>query len=138
MKITRDQIADIIPQKAPFVMIDNLVDATTETFGSNFTVRSENIFLRNNQLTEPALIENIAQTCAAGFASLQKDQQGEPRIGFIGGITKLQVHELPVINEQINTRVTVLYQLDQVFLVKGESFCSDKMLLECEMKIVVA
>jgi predicted hotdog family 3-hydroxylacyl-ACP dehydratase len=138
MKITREQIAEIIPQKAPFVMIDNLVEATGEMFESNFTVRNENIFLRDNQLTEPALIENIAQTCAAGFASLQKDQQGEPKIGFIGGITKLQVHSLPVIHEQVDTRVTVLYQLDQVFLVKGESFCSGKMLLECEMKIVVA
>src|SRR5688572_8593831 len=99
MKITREQIAGFIPQKPPFVMIDNLVDTTGEAFESNFTVRNENIFLRNNQLTEPALIENVAQTCAAGFAFLQKQQQGEPKIGFIGGITKLQVHTLPFLNE---------------------------------------
>lgn len=138
MKITREQIAGFIPQKPPFVMIDNLVDATNEAFESNFTVRNENIFLRDNRLTEPALIENIAQTCAAGFACLQQDEGTEPKLGFIGGITKLEVHALPHLHEQINTTITVLYQLDQVFLVKGESFCSDKRLLECEMKIVVA
>ncbi|MEZ5069007.1 MAG: hypothetical protein R2847_11185 [Bacteroidia bacterium] len=49
-------------------MIDTLKQADETGFQSEFTARADNIFMKDNRLTEPALIENIAQTyCAAGF-----------------------------------------------------------------------
>lgn len=137
MLIAKNNITSVIPQRAPFVMIDELISATPEGFETRFLVHADNIFIKDNTLTEGALIENIAQTCAAGFGYLQRNENSEPRIGFIGGISKLIVHSLPHINQQVETKVSVLYQLDNVNLVKGESFVNGQLLLECEMKIVV-
>ena len=46
--------------------------------------------MKDNRLTEPALIENIAQTCAAGFGYLGSQTEGQPRIGYIGAISDLR------------------------------------------------
>jgi len=136
MKVSKENITTVIPQRNPFVMIDNLLEATPKLFETDFKVQVENIFLMNNILQEPALIENIAQTCAAGFGYLQ-DPKEKPRIGFIGGISKLQVHSLPAVNSVISTKAEVTHQLENVFLIKGENFFEGKLLLECELKIVV-
>ncbi len=137
MKISKEIITSFIPQKQPFVMIDNLLEAAMTGFESDFLVRKDNIFVENNELMEPGLIENIAQTCAAGFGFLQHEREEEPKIGFIGAITKLLVHSLPQINSLIHTNIAVIHQFENVFLVKGENFCGSNILLECEMKIVI-
>lgn len=137
MKISKENIKSFIPQREPFIMIDNLLDASETKFESNFEVTNENIFLKNKILQEPALIENIAQTCAAGFGFVQSQFEGKPRLGFIGAVSKLEVHSLPKVNSIINTYVAVTHQLENIFLVKGSTICNEKKLLECEMKIVI-
>ena len=137
MLLNKENITEIIPQKAPFVMIDNLISADENGFKSSFQVRNDNIFFKDEKLQEPALIENIAQTVAAGFGYVDRQAGGEPKIGFIGAISKLKVHTLPTLNSEITTIVKHLYQFENVYLVKGENFCENQLLVECEMKIVV-
>jgi 3-hydroxyacyl-[acyl-carrier-protein] dehydratase len=137
MKVNKENISSVIPQRHPFIMIDNLVDATPTSFETDFTVRSENIFVKNNVLQEPALIENIAQTCAAGFGFIQKNSGEKTGTGFIGAISKLEVHALPAVDSLIHTKARVMHQLENVFLVKGENFIGEEMLVECELKIVI-
>jgi predicted hotdog family 3-hydroxylacyl-ACP dehydratase len=62
MKISKTEIENYIPQRKPFIMIDNLVNAVPEKFETDFLVLPENIFVENGVLREFALIENIAQT----------------------------------------------------------------------------
>ncbi len=138
MILTEENIQSIIPQRKPFVMVSNLLQASPEGFESDFFIYPDNIFIKNNILQEPALIENIAQTCAAGFGYLNSQQGGEPKLGFIGSITKLKVHALPEMQKRINTKIVVTHQLANIFLVKGENFDNGKKLVECDMKIVVA
>ncbi|HNR48633.1 MAG TPA: hypothetical protein PKN14_05235 [Bacteroidia bacterium] len=138
MILERNEIEKIIPQRAPFVMIDTLKQADETGFQSEFTARADNIFMKDNRLTEPALIENIAQTCAAGFGYLGSQTEGQPRIGYIGAISRLTVHNLPVLGSTITTHVTVLHQMGSIFLVKGENESEGKKLISCEMKIALA
>ena len=137
MLLTRENITAIIPQKFPFVMVDNVLFADEKKIESSFTVRPDNIFIENNQLKEPALIENIAQTVAAGFGYIGHKAGGKHKIGFIGAISKLKVHNLPDVNAEINTIVSHLHQFENVHLIKGENFSKGQLLVECEMKIVV-
>ena len=137
MLLTKENITSIIPQKEPFVMVHNLVSANEKEFTSTFKIEDDNLFLSDTKLQEPSLIENIAQTVAAGFGFMDRESGGEPKIGFIGGISKLKVHQLPSLNEEINTTITHLYQFENIYLVKGENFCNGELLVECEMKIVV-
>lgn len=137
MLIDKTNIESVIPQRPPFVMIDSLESADWTELKGLFQVRPDNIFLRNEVLTEPALVENIAQTCAAGFGFMARNEGGAGKIGFIGGISKLEIHGLPVIGDVIQSRVLVTYKLDNIYVVKGESICRDQKLIECEMKIVL-
>ncbi|MCF0056437.1 hypothetical protein [Dyadobacter sp. CY356] len=137
MIITKENITNFIPHRAPFLMIDNLILANAERFESDFFIEENNILVRSGQFEESGLIENIAQTCAAGFGFIDQGNGTEPKIGFIGAVTKLEVFELPFVHSRIETVVTPTHQLGNIFLVKGENYCNGRKLLECEIKIVV-
>ena len=137
MIVTKEKIADIIPHRPPFVMIDNLVEVNESRFESDFFIQEDNVLVRSGFFEESGLIENIAQTCAAGFGYLDHEKGGEAKIGFIGAVSKLELFELPLAHSTINTIVTPTHQLGNIFLVKGENYCNGRKLLECEIKIVV-
>ena len=138
MKISKEQIENFIPQRAPFIMVDNLLEASSNKFETDFTVQSDNIFLEDKVLREFALIENIAQSCAAGIGFTNTSSEALPVDidGFIGGISKLEVFELPKVGDKIYTVITKLTQLGNMYLLRGENYVNDKKLLECEVKLV--
>lgn len=138
MIVAKDAITDYIPHRAPFVMVDNLVSATRERFESDFTVTNDNVLVQDGFFQETGLIEHIAQTCAASFGYLDREEDGEPKIGFIGAVSKVLVTELPPVDSMIRTVVTPLHQLGNIYLVRGESFLDGRILLGCELKIVVS
>lgn len=139
MLISKENITSFIPQRAPFVMIDELETADEKEFKSNFEVTDANIFLENNILSESALVENIAQTCAAGFGyvnSLKDDS--EPQLGFIGAVSRLNVIDYTFKDAKLNTEVEILNTFDSIHLIQGAVYHNDKKLIECQMKIVLA
>lgn len=136
MRISKAAIELYIPQRTPFIMIDNLVEAAPDKFESDFRVLPDNIFVENGVLREFALIENIAQTSSAGLAII-KMYPGKKNIdGFIGGISKLKLYDLPRVNDTIQTIVLLLAQLENMFLLKGQNFVNGRKMLECELKLV--
>ncbi len=138
MIAAKDAITDYIPHRAPFVMVDNLVSATRERFESDFEIMDANLLVQDGFFQETGLIEHIAQTCAASFDYLDREAGGKPKIGFIGAVSKVLVTELPPVGATIRTVVTPLHQLGNIYLVKGESFLDGRILLGCELKIVVS
>jgi 3-hydroxymyristoyl/3-hydroxydecanoyl-(acyl carrier protein) dehydratase len=139
MLINKENITSIIPQRAPFVMIDSLLEANETGFNTNFEITSENLFLENGILSESSLIENIAQTCAAGFGYLNSlIEGGEPKLGFIGAVTQVQVENTAKLNDLIETSVQILSTFDTIHLVEGVAKSNGQVLLTCQMKIVLA
>ncbi len=136
MRVAKEQIQRFIPQRPPFVMIDNLIEATPGRFETDFKILPDNIFLEEGILREYALIENIAQSGAAGLAMINRLDRQQPINGFIGGISKLNVYDLPKINDTIQTIITPIAQLGEMFLLKAENFVGDKKIMECEVKLV--
>jgi 3-hydroxyacyl-[acyl-carrier-protein] dehydratase len=137
MIVAKDAITDYIPHRAPFIMVDNLISATNERFESDFRIGEGNVLVEDGYFQETGLIEHIAQTCAASFGYLDREVGGPPKIGFIGAVSKVVVTELPPVGATVRTVVTPLHQLGNIYLVKGESFLDGRILLGCEMKIVV-
>ena len=138
MKVRKEEIELFIPQRFPFVMIDNLIEATEDTFTSDFKILPGNIFLEGDTLREFALIENIAQSSAAGLGYVNAASQKGSIEGFIGAISKLKVFELPKVNQSITTIVTKLLQLDHMYMMKGECYVDGKLFLECQLKLAGA
>jgi predicted hotdog family 3-hydroxylacyl-ACP dehydratase len=136
MKISKTEIENYIPQRKPFIMIDNLVNAAPEKFESDFLVLRENIFVEKGVLREFALIENIAQTSSAGLAITKKHTGKKDADGFIGAISKLSLYELPKVHDTIYTIVTLVAWFENMYLLKGENYLNGNKLLECEIKLV--
>ena len=139
MLATKESITNFIPQRAPFVMIDALESANDEGFKTLFQIAEGNLFLENGVLSESSLIENIAQTCAAGFGYINSQNgTGEGQMGFIGAISKLFVQNQAKLGDIIETSVTILSSFENIHLIEGIASCDGKELVKCQMKIVIA
>jgi predicted hotdog family 3-hydroxylacyl-ACP dehydratase len=139
MIIDKNEILNYIPQRPPFVMIDVLEKADENEFHSTFELKESNLFNFNGIISESCLVENIAQTCAAGFGYVARQKNGEEtRLGFIGAVTKLNVYKLPKINSQIVTKISVLNQFENIHLVEGISYLNGEKLIDCQLKIVLS
>ncbi|MCG7857279.1 hypothetical protein [Flavihumibacter sp.] len=135
MVINKEQIENYIPQRAPFIMIDNLVEASADRFKTDFLVLPGNIFLEDGMLREYALIENIAQSSSAGLAITVMSTKGKNADGFIGAISKMKLYSLPRVHDTIITIIHLLVQFENMFLLKGENYSNGNLLLECEIKL---
>ena len=60
----KDFIGKLIPQKAPFVMVDKLLHFEENKVVAGFSISEENIFTQNKKFTAPGLIEHMAQSVA--------------------------------------------------------------------------
>ena len=139
MLIDKQNIEQFIPQREPFVMIDTLISADPKEFKSSFEILENNIFLEDDILSASALVENIAQTCAAGFGYINSlSGNREDQLGFIGAISKLNVLHLPLNGDTLNTEIEILNTFDNINLIQGSVYTNEKKLLECQMKIVLA
>jgi 3-hydroxyacyl-[acyl-carrier-protein] dehydratase len=124
-----------IPQKPPMVMVDRLVEIFDKTTVTAFTIREGNVFVENGEFREPGLIENMAQTAAAGTGAQPGAANGEAPGGYIGGIRNLRINGFPKTGEEITTKVTVLHEVFDATIVQGEVFLDGRVIASCEMKI---
>ncbi|WP_025761949.1 hypothetical protein [Dyadobacter tibetensis] len=136
--IEKQSITDIIPQRAPFVMVDSILSVAPDRFVSTLFVDPENTLVSQGLFTESGMLENVAQTSAAGFGTLTGEEGEAPRRGYIGSITRVEVYSLPEVGSQIRTVVTPTHRLDNIVMVSGRCYLDEILLLECEMKIVLA
>jgi len=124
-----------IPQAAPFEMIDILVSANDVEAITQFTVRENHLFVDKGYFTEPGLIENMAQTAAAG-TGYHAAQSGLPSpVGFIGAIKNFEVKALPKLGQTIQTTTKVLHQVMHATVVQASVFLNDEMIAAAEFKI---
>jgi len=135
--IERNQIEKLVPQREPILMVHELAEQAESYTVSRFHVEEHNMFVENGKLQAPGLTENIAQTAAAraGYASFESNEP--PKIGFIGAISKLVIHNLPEVGSVIETRVEEISAFMNVSVIKGSSSCNGLPLAECEMKIFI-
>ena len=42
-----------------------------------------------------------------------------------------------LVNEEITTNLEVVSKLDNISLIKAQTFCNNKMIVECQMKIFI-
>ncbi len=135
--VNRQNILSFIPQRAPFVMIDEILHSDESTTQSAFVIKAGNIFAQDGELKEPGIVENIAQTAAAraGYMALQINKPVQ--LGYIGAIKNLIINGYPKINETITTEVVIQNQIFDVSLISGKIICNGIVLAQCEMKIFI-
>ncbi len=136
MELDKIEITELIPQRAPFLMVDKLVSFDTDVTKTTFTVQENNIFVENGLFAEAGIIENIAQTCAAYMGYFNKYiNNKEVQLGFIGAIKNLNIHSLPETGEKVETTIEILSEYFNLTLARAKSICNHEVIAECEMKI---
>lgn len=134
---TGQEIFELIPQRAPIVMVDTLYEADDNSGKTGLTISADNIFCRENHMQEPGLIEHIAQSAAA-FAGYKTFKNGlPPKLGFIGEIKKCKINTLPNVGENLVTNIKVLGEAAGITLVSAETFVADTLIVSCQMKIFI-
>jgi predicted hotdog family 3-hydroxylacyl-ACP dehydratase len=134
-----ENMLNLIPQRPPFVMVGNLLHSDEKLTRTSFLVREDNIFVENGELKEPGLIENIAQTAAAGAGYKAKLNNNPVAVGYIGAVKNLEIFAMPKINDELITEVTICpdFYRDDVTIISGKSWCNEKLMAQCEMKIFI-
>jgi len=129
------EVLAYIPQRPPFVMIDAVLHADEQLVRTSFTVHEGHLFVADGVFTEPGLVENMAQTAAAG-TGYRARQEGKPApVGFIGALKNLRIHMLPPVGAVIVTEIVFLQQVLQAHLVQGKIRMGEKEVASCEFKI---
>ncbi len=132
---TKEALFGLIPQRPPMLMIDALVKADEKEFETTFTVCENNILVENNRFTEAGLIENIAQTSAAGSGQQYINRNEPIPLGFIGAVQKLKIFHLPKVGDKLNTTVTLAHKVMNISVVKGIVYNQGKIAAQCDMKL---
>lgn len=127
----------LIPQKAPFIMVDELLHADETMARCSFIIREDNPLVDQGYFTEGALLENIAQTAAAQAGYMASAQNKPVAAGFIGSVKDFEVFALPKTGDELVTEIAVEGQVFDVTVILGKVWHSDKLLASCEMKIFI-
>jgi 3-hydroxyacyl-[acyl-carrier-protein] dehydratase len=130
-----DPITTYIPQRPPFVMVDKLISVTdTETL-SELVVNDQNLLSEKGLFYESGIIENIAQTVAAG-AGYRSMKNGEtPTIGMIGSIKRLSIAKRPQTGNKLETSVKIITELGNAVVVEGAVKVNEEIIANCQLNI---
>ena len=130
-------ILSLIPQRPPFVMVEKLLYADDKTCSTSFIVPENNVLVCDGYFTEAGLMENIAQTVAAGAGYKAALEQTPVTVGYIAAIKNFEVHELPQTGDELITEINFKEQVFNMRVLDGTVKCADKLIATCEMKIFV-
>ena len=130
-------ILKYIPQRPPFVMVDKLIDVNEKITLTSLEIKDDNLFSEDGLFYESGIIENIAQTIAAGAGYRLRETGGEPKIGVIGSIRKLVINKRPMVGQSIETKVELISDFGNATVVKGSVICNEKEIATCQMNVFI-
>jgi predicted hotdog family 3-hydroxylacyl-ACP dehydratase len=129
-------IKTLIPQGPPFVMVDRLLGADASAMWTSFRVTADNPLTANGRFGVAGLVENMAQTAAAGAGYAARAAGGEVRSGAIVSISNLEITRLPELGEELSTEVTVTARVGDIVVISGRITCGQSVIATGEMKIL--
>ena len=130
-----EDILSLIPQKPPFVMVDALLYSDNDLTKTSFKVSADNVLVINGAFSEAGLMENMAQTAAAGEGSLARIEDRPITVGYIGAVKNLEVFDLPKIDDELVTETKIETRLLDIAIVTGKVWRNDELIAQCEMKV---
>lgn len=137
MLATRENIVQFIPQRAPMVMVHDLLEASESHAVTRLTIEDTNIFVKNDVFTEPGLVENIAQTAAAQVGYQCALKKIPVPIGYIAAVKNLEITRLPGKDSPITTTIRITNQVLDVTVAEGKVEQEGSICCVCEMRIFV-
>lgn len=130
-----DNIIDLIPQRAPIVMVDEFIGIDGNVSKTRFTIYEENIFVDDNKISECGIIEHIAQSAAARVGCIFKSNNQPIPIGYIGSVNNFELKRHPRVGESISTTIEVIQEVFNITLIQAHCYVDEEEVASCKMKI---
>lgn len=132
-------ITEILPQRPPFILVDNLLHYDSVRTVCRFEIRSDHLMVEEGRLSACGLIENIAQACAARIGYVHKYILHRPvALGYIASVRDMNIARLPKIGEIIRTVIEVREEIFGMTLATAEIRSDEELLATAEMKIALS
>src|SRR5665647_177738 len=133
-----ENILTLIPQRAPFVMVDELLCSDGNSTQTRFRVKEGNILVMNGEFSEGGLLENFAQTAAAGAGYMAMKEKKPVSAGYIGAVKNFEIFDLPKINDELVTEVRIESRIFDVTIISGTIRRNNTLIAQCEMNIYIS
>lgn len=139
-------ITKFLPHRPPMLMVSTMPLINDSAVITNFEITKDCIFVQNNYLTEPGLIENAAQTCSAIVGQsyfLIDDLEGTSNsvIGYISAIKKVVIHDLPKVGEILVAKAELISRYDtenlSICTIGCSSFRNDDLIVDCTLNCLI-
>lgn len=135
VSVSGEELAQLIAQKPPMVMIDKLVSVSDHFSETRYSVPEGGIFSDDGQLSEAGLVENMAQTIGVGSGFSRRRKGKELLTGFMTMIKNLKIERLPDCGSEIRTEVRFQYQALNFRIFSGKVFSNNQQIAECEIRV---
>lgn len=131
-------VNELLPQKYPFRMVDTLIELNEDVLKSTFTILADNVMVEDGEFSAGGLLENMAQTMAAGSGYRYHLKNQAPPKGYIGAIKKVEIINLPKIGDCLLTETKTLHVIGDASIVEAKIFLRDELLAKAELTIFVS
>lgn len=136
--ISQYELEKLIPQKKPFVMVDQLFAYAEDNLVSGFQILEENIFSENGYFSESGIIEHMAQSVALHTGYTFFLRQEETPTGYIGSMKDVTIIALPKVGSQLVTTVKIIQEFMGITLVEISVHQDNSVIATGSMKTVLA
>ena len=119
-------------------MVDELLYADEVLARSRFRVGADNVMVDRGRFTPGGLLENIAQTVAAGagYEAFLKSRPVTP--GHIVAVSRFTVVALPLVGDELFTEITIRTRIPDIIVISGRVILGAVEIATCEMKILTS
>ena len=134
-----NRIEELIPQRSPIIMVDELLEVVGDECKCRLTIREENYFLEKDKtIAEGGVIEHIAQSASA-FAGYRAIMEGavKPPIGYIGEVKNFHLKRRPKLGDVLDTTICMGATVGGVTIITATTLAGQETIAETQMKIFI-
>lgn len=132
-----NSILDIIPQRPPFVFVDEVVTVNGLSAILSYRVSLSCPLLSDGYLSIAGVLEHVAQSCAARIGYLQNQTNQPIRIGYIGGVKSIEVLRNPKVGELLTTEVNLIEEVFDISLLSCTTRVEDEVIAQTTIKLAL-
>jgi predicted hotdog family 3-hydroxylacyl-ACP dehydratase len=104
---------------------------------TSYRVSEDNLFVEDGKWNEAGLLENMAQTVAAGAGFMAKSRNEAVQVGFIGGIKNFVVADLPSAGDKLITETLITDTVFNMVRAEGKVHRKGALIASCELNIFI-
>lgn len=136
MRYQGEDIKRLIPQRDPFMMVDEFEQCDDSNAVTALVVGRNNYFITyDGCMAETGLIEHIAQSCSA-LAGVRSKSENAP-VGMIAEVKHFRCQRRPRVGERLDTTVTFGFSFGQMTMAHGITKINGEDIAEIDLKIFV-